>query len=42
MIAEMVGGYLAGSIAVISDAAHLLADVLGFIILLVTSRTALK
>ena len=40
MIVEVIGGYMANSIAIMSDAAHLLGDVIGFIILLVTSKYA--
>lgn len=29
---EIVGGYLSGSIAIITDAAHMLSDVAGFLI----------
>ena len=32
MIIEIIGGYLANSIAIMSDAAHLLSDLLGFLI----------
>ncbi|KAJ9586284.1 hypothetical protein L9F63_020078 [Diploptera punctata] len=32
MVAEVVGGYLAGSLAVMTDAAHLLSDCVGFLI----------
>lgn len=32
MIAEVIGGFLAGSIAIMTDAAHLLSDVAGFCI----------
>ncbi|XP_057665927.1 proton-coupled zinc antiporter SLC30A2-like isoform X1 [Diorhabda carinulata] len=32
MLAELVGGYLAGSLAVMTDAAHLLSDLIGFLI----------
>ncbi|XP_069703707.1 proton-coupled zinc antiporter SLC30A2-like [Periplaneta americana] len=32
MVAEVVGGYLAGSLAVMSDAAHLLSDFVGFLV----------
>ncbi|XP_050305645.1 zinc transporter 2-like isoform X3 [Anthonomus grandis grandis] len=32
MIVELVGGYLAGSLAVMTDAAHLFSDFVGFII----------
>ncbi|XP_072323514.1 proton-coupled zinc antiporter SLC30A8-like [Scyliorhinus torazame] len=46
MIGELVGGYLAGSLAVMTDAAHLLADVTTFLISLcslwLSSRPATK
>ena len=32
MITEIIGGYLSGSIAIITDAAHMLSDVAGFLI----------
>lgn len=32
MGAEVAGGYLSGSIAIITDAAHMLSDVAGFLI----------
>ncbi|XP_046399698.1 zinc transporter 2-like [Ischnura elegans] len=32
MVAEVVGGYLAGSLAVMTDAAHLLSDFVGFVV----------
>ena len=32
MIIEIIGGILAGSIAILSDAAHMLSDLLGFVI----------
>lgn len=32
MMMEFIGGYIAGSLAVISDAVHMLTDVLGFVI----------
>lgn len=32
MIAEVIGGYVSGSIAIITDAAHMLSDVAGFLI----------
>uniref|UniRef100_A0A7S3V097 Cation efflux protein cytoplasmic domain-containing protein n=1 Tax=Aplanochytrium stocchinoi TaxID=215587 RepID=A0A7S3V097_9STRA len=35
MIIEVVGGYMAGSLAIMTDAAHLLSDVAGFLISLV-------
>ncbi|XP_072894198.1 proton-coupled zinc antiporter SLC30A8-like isoform X2 [Hemitrygon akajei] len=46
MLGELVGGYLAGSLAVMSDAAHLLADITSFLInlcsLWLSSRPATK
>ena len=36
MIIEVIGGYLASSIAIMSDAAHLLSDLLGFFISIVS------
>ncbi|XP_008297539.1 zinc transporter 2 [Stegastes partitus] len=36
MIGEIIGGYLAGSLAVMTDAAHLLADLTSFIISLLS------
>ena len=32
MIGEVIGGYLSGSLAIITDAAHMLSDVAGFLI----------
>lgn len=40
MIAEAIGGYLAHSIAIFSDAAHLLTDIAGFIIALIATLAA--
>lgn len=42
MVAEMVGGYLAGSVAVVSDGAHLLTDIVGFSISLIALSTSKK
>ena len=45
MIIEIIGGYLANSIAIMSDAAHLLSDLLGFIISIISiyiSRKVVK
>lgn len=36
MVIEIVGGILAGSIAILSDAAHMLSDLLGFVISIVS------
>ncbi|ETV90263.1 hypothetical protein H310_14918 [Aphanomyces invadans] len=38
MAAEFIGGYVAGSLSIMSDAAHMLTDVLSFIISLVALR----
>jgi len=32
MVAEIVGGYLSNSIAIMADAAHLLSDLLSFFV----------
>uniref|UniRef100_A0A224Y4A6 Putative zn2+ transporter n=1 Tax=Panstrongylus lignarius TaxID=156445 RepID=A0A224Y4A6_9HEMI len=32
MVIELVGGYIAGSLAVMTDAAHLLSDCVGFLV----------
>lgn len=36
MITELVGGYLAGSLAVMTDAAHLFSDLIGFFVSLIS------
>ncbi|KAF0683608.1 Aste57867_24374 [Aphanomyces stellatus] len=38
MLAEFLGGYLAGSLSIMSDAAHMLTDVLSFAVSLVAVR----
>jgi solute carrier family 30 (zinc transporter), member 2 len=40
MLIEIVGGYFANSIAIFSDAAHLLTDIAGFIIALIATIAA--
>lgn len=42
LIAELVGGYLANSLAIMTDAAHLLSDIAGFLISLVSMTLARK
>ena len=42
MIIEIIGGYLANSIAIMSDAAHLLSDLLGFIISIISIHISRK
>ncbi|XP_034826020.1 proton-coupled zinc antiporter SLC30A2-like isoform X1 [Maniola hyperantus] len=42
MICEIVGGYLAGSISVMSDAAHMLSDCGGFALALLAFRCAAR
>ena len=46
MTIEFIGGYIAGSLAVMTDAAHLLSDLAGFLIsmfsLFIASRPANK
>lgn len=34
-VAEIIGGYMAGSLAIMADAAHLLTDCISFIVSLV-------
>ena len=36
MIIEIIDGYLANSIVIMSDAAHLLSDLLGFVISIIS------
>jgi zinc transporter 2 len=42
MVIEFIGGYLAGSLAIMSDAAHLMSDLCGFIISIVSLKIATK
>ncbi|XP_023016514.2 proton-coupled zinc antiporter SLC30A2 isoform X1 [Leptinotarsa decemlineata] len=42
MVAEVVGGYLAGSLAIMTDAAHLFSDFIGFLISLLAIWVARK
>lgn len=42
MIAEIVGGYIANSIAIISDACHLLSDLLSFFVGICALKLASK
>lgn len=42
MVAEIIGGYIAGSLAVITDGAHLLTDVIGFLISLLAITSSKK
>ncbi|KAK4529181.1 hypothetical protein CCYA_CCYA01G0038 [Cyanidiococcus yangmingshanensis] len=42
MIAELLGGYITGSLAVMTDASHLLSDFAGFIISLVALQKSRK
>lgn len=41
-ITELIGGYIAGSLAVMTDAAHLFSDFIGFLISLVSIWIARK
>lgn len=41
-IGEAIGGYLANSIAIMSDAAHLLSDLTSFIVSLVAIYLAMR
>ena len=42
MLVELVGGYWANSVAVISDALHLSIDIIGYIIQIASARLAMK
>ncbi len=42
MIVEVIGGYIANSIAIMSDAAHMFSDLLGFIISIISIHIAKK
>lgn len=42
MIVELVGGYIAGSLAIMTDAAHLLSDLSGFFISIISLYIALR
>lgn len=39
-VAEVIGGYFAGSLAVMTDAAHLMSDFVGFLVSLFALRVA--
>lgn len=41
-IAELIGGYYAGSLAIMSDAAHLLSDCVSFIVAIIAIWWARK
>lgn len=41
-VAELVGGLMAGSLAVVTDAAHLLTDCIGFVVAMVAISIAKK
>lgn len=38
MAGEVTGGYLSGSLAIMTDAAHMLSDVAGFVISMIAIR----
>jgi len=42
MTAEIIGGWLANSLAIMTDAAHLLSDLLGFVLSIVALRFGLS
>lgn len=42
MIVEFVGGYISNSVAIMSDAAHLLSDLLSFFVGMYSIRIAKK
>lgn len=42
MVIELVGGYYANSVAVISDALHLAIDIIGYIVQIASAKLAMK
>ena len=42
MLIELVGGYWANSVAVISDALHLSIDIVGYIIQITSAKLAMR
>ena len=42
MVVELIGGYWANSVAVISDALHVSIDIVGYIIQIISARLATK
>ena len=42
MLVELVGGYWANSVAVISDALHLSIDIIGYIIQITSAKLAMR
>lgn len=42
MIFEFIGGYISNSVAIMTDAAHMLSDVAGFFISIMSINLALK
>ena len=42
MLVELIGGYLANSLAIMSDAAHLMSDLIGFLISILSVVLSIK
>ena len=42
MLAELLGGILSGSLAILTDAAHILSDILGFTISIISLKITRK
>jgi solute carrier family 30 (zinc transporter), member 2 len=42
MIVELIGGYISNSVAIMSDAAHLLSDLLSFFVGIYSIRVAMR
>ena len=42
MVIELIGGYIAGSLALLTDVAHLLCDLLGFLISMASMWLSMK
>jgi len=40
IVAQLIGGYLAGSIAILTDSAHLASDLIGFALSIISLNIA--
>lgn len=40
IVAQLIGGYMAGSVAILTDSAHLASDLIGFAISIVALKLA--
>lgn len=42
IVAQLIGGYMAGSIAILTDSAHLASDLIGFALSIISLKIAEK